>query len=128
MLSHLAADVKQGHALEAESRALVSRAKRALEQRVPKGSYGAATVSRKPEHPRARPARGATRKLLDAEGLAVLLMERAPTIVITLDPEAEAVYEDCPIAVAGRSTFVSARDFNLSDILAGLDARLAATC
>ncbi|MFE4987790.1 MULTISPECIES: hypothetical protein [unclassified Streptomyces] len=61
-------------------------------ERVPDGSYGATTVSRKPNT--SVLDQRAARKLLDAEGLAVALMERAPTIDITLNPEAEAVYED----------------------------------
>lgn len=86
-----AADLKRGRALESEGRALVSRAKKVLD-RTPDGTYGNAVISRKENTPVLD--QRAARKLLEAEGIAVPLMERAPTVVASFTESFEAPAEN----------------------------------
>ncbi|WP_183068942.1 hypothetical protein [Streptomyces sp. gCLA4] len=112
-----AADLKRGRALESEGRALVSRAKKVLE-RVPDGAYGVAAVARKPNTPVLD--QRAARKLLEEQGLEVPTMQRADTITASIT-ETPAEFVPEPVAVAP-----AVRDWTMSDLLADLDAKLAA--
>ncbi|MFD9621849.1 hypothetical protein ACFWB2_31875 [Streptomyces virginiae] len=119
-IEQAARDLTKGRGLLSEGRALESRAKKVLAS-VPDGTYGSAVISRKGNTPVLD--QRAARKLLEAEGIAVPMMDRAATVVASFT---EATAEFSGPMPAEEEEEEEEEESLVADLLADLDAKLAA--
>lgn len=112
-IEQAARDLKKGRALLSEGRALESRAKKILAS-VPEGTYGSAVIGRKGNTPVLD--QRAARKLLEAKGIAVPMMDRAATVVASFTEAPAEILVPLP----------AVEESLVADLLADLDAKLTA--